>query len=99
MASIPEVAQAMESVLTEVAEQAARATGFVQRRSKLTGAKFVQAVVLGWLREPAATLAQLAQRAAGVGGAISPPGLEQSFTPPAAPCPPARLGGAGPQIL
>jgi DDE family transposase len=86
MASIPEVARAMEYVLTEVAEQAARATGFVQRRSKLTGAKFVQAVVLGWLREPAATLAQLAQSAASVGVAITPQGLEQRFTPQAAAC-------------
>ena len=84
MASIAEVAQLIEQVLGPVAEQAAHATGFVRRRSKLTGAKFVQTVVLGWLHLPAATLEQLTQVAAGLDVAISPQGLAQRFTEAAA---------------
>lgn len=52
-------------------------TGFVARRSKLTGALFAQAVVFGWLANPAATLPELAAAAALAGVSISPQGLDQ----------------------
>ena len=47
MSSVPEVAQAMSEVLGASAEQAATATGLVQRRSKLTGSVFTQTLVFG----------------------------------------------------
>jgi len=47
MSSVPEVAQAMSWVLTDVAHQAASETGMVQLRSKLTGPGFTQALVFG----------------------------------------------------
>ena len=84
MTSIAEAAAIIEHVLGEVAEQAGRATGFVQRRSKLGGRVFVQTLVLGWLQQPAATLQQLTQTAAGLGVTITPQGLEQRFTAAAA---------------
>jgi hypothetical protein len=86
MTSIPDVAQALEQVLTEVADQAARATGFVQRASKLTGAKFVQTLVLGWLHTPDASLSQLTQMAATLGVLITPQGLDQRLGRAAAAC-------------
>ena len=75
MASVPHVARTMRTLLTTTAETAARQTGCVQRRSKLTGAGLVQTLVLGWLGTPAATLQQLAQMAARLGIAVTPQAL------------------------
>ena len=84
MSSLPQVAGAMQRVLTDVPAALARETGFCRRRSKLTAALFVQAVVLGWLARPAATLHQLTQTAADLGLGLSPQGLAQRFGPAAA---------------
>ena len=86
MASIPQVAKALRTVLTRVATRAAHTTGFGQRRSKLSGAKFVQTLVFGWLATPQATYAELTQTAATLGVRLSPQGLEQRFTAQAAQC-------------
>ena len=77
MASIPPVADAVRTVLTTEANRLARESGFVQRDSKLGGAKFAQTLVFGWLANPAATLEELAQTAATLGVAITPQGLDQ----------------------
>jgi Transposase DDE domain len=77
MTTVPQLAQTLQIVFTTTADAAARATGFVQRRSKLSGAAFVQALVFGWLANPHASLAALAQAAAVAGVAISPQGLDQ----------------------
>lgn len=84
MSSLPQVARALQRVLTDVPAAFARESGFCRRQSKLTAALFVQTAVLGWLAHPAATLHQLAQTAAERGCAISPQGLAQRFTPAAA---------------
>ena len=84
MASIAEVAPAIERVLSTVADQRARTSHFVQRRSKLTGAIFVQTLVLSWLQRPQASLAELSQTAAHLGVAITPQGLAERFTDRAA---------------
>lgn len=80
MTSVADVAEKVWRILTAVAPEVERSTGFVQRRSKLTGTLFVQTVVLGWLEHPAATLEQLSQMAARLGVRISPQGLAQRFT-------------------
>src|SRR2546430_3844360 len=77
MTTVPQLAQTLQTLFTTTADAAARATGFVQRRSKLTGAAFVQALVFGWLANPHASVAALAQAAAVAGVAISPQGLDQ----------------------
>lgn len=82
--SVPQVAAALRRVLAEVPADVARETGFCRRRSKVTAAVFVQALVLGWLAHPAATLHRLAQAAAMRGLAITPQGLAQRFSPAAA---------------
>ncbi len=84
MTSLPDVAQALQSVLITFPEQAAGVTGFTQRQSKLTAARFVQTLVLGWLHQPDASLSQLTQMAARRGVQITPQGLDQRFTPAAA---------------
>ena len=72
MLSIGEVAQRMETLLEPVAARLAHETGWVRRRSKLTGPRFVQTLVLGWLRAPQASLDALCQTAASLGVPISP---------------------------
>jgi hypothetical protein len=99
MITIAQVATAMQTVLGPVAERAARATGFVQRRSKLTGARFVQTLVFGWLNHPQASLSQLAQAAATVGVPISPQGLDDRFGPAAPDCLREVLEAAVRQVL
>ena len=86
MSSVPEVAQAMSEVLAAGAEQAAAATGLVQRRSKLSGSIFTQTLVFGWLADPDASLCSLTQMAATLGVEISSQALFQRFTPRAAEC-------------
>ncbi len=86
MATIPQVTQAMQTVLTTVADTAARATGFVQRCSKMTGALFTQTLVLGFLSNPQATREELAQTAACLGLSISPQGLDQRLSEVGAAC-------------
>lgn len=84
MTTITQVSQALQPVLTDVAQQLGRASGFVQRRSKLDAASFVQTLALGWLDKPNGSLADLCQMAAVVGVPITPQGLDNRFTPQAA---------------
>src|SRR5262245_4012205 len=86
MGSIAQIAQVVRTVLTPTANRAARAPGFVQRRSRLSGAKFVQTLVFGWMANPDATYEELAQTAATLGVKITAQGLEQRFTEQAAQC-------------
>jgi hypothetical protein len=65
MTTVPHLAQTLQTLVTTTADTLARATGFVQRQSKLTGAAFAQALVFGWLANPQASLGELAQAAAG----------------------------------
>ena len=99
MASIAQVAKALRTVLTRVANRAARTTRFVQRRSKLSGAKFVQTLVFGWLANPEATYEELAQTAATLGVKITAQGLEQRFTQAAAQCMERVLQAAVQQVI
>jgi hypothetical protein len=84
VSSLPQVAAALQHVLTTVAEAAAREVGFVQRVRKWSGATFVQTLVLGWLGNPTATLGELTQVAAKLGVGVSPQGLTRRFGPEAA---------------
>jgi hypothetical protein len=83
MSSVSQVEQAMQSVFSQ-ANAIARQTGFVQRASKLTGERFVQTLVLAWLKEPQATREALAQMAASLGVSITPQGLNDRFSESAA---------------
>jgi hypothetical protein len=58
--SVQSLAAALQTLLTDVAEKAATASGLIRRRRKLTGAGFVQSLVLGWMADPNAKLEDLA---------------------------------------
>lgn len=81
---IEQVATALQDVLTTVAQRLARETQFVQRESKLDGARFVQTLVFSYLATPDATLEELAQTAAALDVQITPEGLTQRFSAAAA---------------
>lgn len=83
MSSVSQVEQAMQTVFKR-ANALARQTGFVQRASKLSGERFVQTLVTAWLNNPAATREALAQMAASLGVSITPQGLSDRFSQPAA---------------
>lgn len=84
MLTIPRVARALQTVLTDTANALARATGFLKRQRKFTGASFVQMLVFGLLDDPDASLSQLAQAAAAAGVVVRRQSVEERFTPQAA---------------
>jgi hypothetical protein len=86
MTSVPQLSNVLQTLLTDTADTAAHLTRFVQRRSKLSGAVFVQTLVFGWLANPQATLEQLTKVAALRGVSLSPQALDQRFTERAAHC-------------
>jgi hypothetical protein len=83
MRTIRDAASALRTLLTTV-EPLGRETGFVRRRSKVSGVRFVQTLVCGWLADPDIPPEGLCPVAASPGVRISPQGLEQRLTTPAA---------------
>jgi Transposase DDE domain len=99
MTSLPQVSAAFQRVLNDIPDDLSRAVGFCQRRSKLTGARFVQTLVFGWWHNPVATLAELCQSAAALGVSITPQGLDQRFGPAAAALLRDRLTAATTEVI
>lgn len=84
MTTVTHLSKTLQDILTKTANDLARTTGFTQRESKVTGAVFVQALVLGWLANADATLEELTQGMAALDVTLSPQGLEDRFSPQAA---------------
>jgi Transposase DDE domain len=82
--TIPQITEAMRYILTDLAAATARSSGFVQRRSKLTGPLFAQTLVFGWWANPAATLDDLVETAETLGCDLTPQALHDRFSPQAA---------------
>jgi hypothetical protein len=80
-ATLTHVATALRATLTTDADRLARDTGFVRRRRKITGPAFAQALVLGWLEDPGASVEELAGR---LDAAVSPQALSQRLDATAA---------------
>jgi hypothetical protein len=57
--TVDQLADALQTLFTADADQAAQESGMIRRRRKLAGAAFVQAVVFHWLEEPGATIEQV----------------------------------------
>lgn len=70
--------------MVELADQLAKATGFIKRQRKVSGANFIQSLLIGWLGKPNASLTELVSSGAMRGLEISPQGLDKRFTPQAA---------------
>src|SRR5947209_15231241 len=84
MNTITHVAETVQRIIGEEAEQLAREVGFLKRKRVLSGADFVQSLILGWLQEPEITLDGLTQVLERREVSISASGLSQRFTPEAA---------------
>jgi hypothetical protein len=82
--TIADLAVSLQSLFTTDATDAASASGFVRRARKLPGPVFAQIPVFGWLHNPTASLADLAEWAAQLGTALGPSALDQRFRPAAA---------------
>jgi Transposase DDE domain len=54
--TLDQLAEALQTLFTTDADQAATDSGMIRRRRKLTGAAFVQAVVFHWLEDPQARI-------------------------------------------
>lgn len=80
MIDIAQTSQALQKVFGEMADKVARETEFVQRESKMTGCKFLQTWVLGFLQHPKASLNMLSQVAADLGVAITKQGMQNRLT-------------------
>ena len=64
MIDIAQMGQVLQKLFGETADKVARETKFVQRESKMTGSKFLQTWVMGFLQHPKASLNILCQVAA-----------------------------------
>jgi hypothetical protein len=82
--TITQISDAMQSVLNDVPEQHARASGFIRRQRKLTAAVFVKSLVFSFLARPDASVDELTRVAALLGITITPQALDERFTPQAA---------------
>lgn len=85
MSTIPEIAATLRQILAQQADALAQSNGFVRRRDKrLTGARFVQILLLTLLTTPSPSLTAYCHTAAALGCPLSPQGLDQNFTAAAA---------------
>src|SRR5437762_10443205 len=84
MSTITHVAATVQRIIGEEVEQLAREVGTVSRKGVISGADFVQSLILGWLQEPEITLDGLTQVLERREVGISAPGLSLRFTPEAA---------------
>jgi hypothetical protein len=57
--TLDQLADALQTLFTTDADQAAKDSGMIRRRRKLTGAEFVQALVFHWLEDPQATIEEI----------------------------------------
>ena len=79
-----EIENYVQSLFHEKAEQWARATGFVQRSSKITGSAFAQTLVFGFLNQPEASYTDWQQTMELQGIHVSPQAIEERMTAEAA---------------
>src|SRR5436853_3801752 len=77
MLDVTTIAPKLQTFFTEQADKIARATQFVQRQSKLTGALFLQTLVFGFINEPKASLTSLIEMSDDLGVEISKQGLQE----------------------
>ncbi|ABX07756.1 transposase IS4 family protein (plasmid) [Herpetosiphon aurantiacus DSM 785] len=79
---IPQIRDAMHTLLTTTTEAIAAAQQYVKRpdRAKFCPSTLVQTLVYDWLAQPTATVEQLAQMACRIGVDVSPQAIDQRFT-------------------
>jgi hypothetical protein len=80
MKTIAQISDALQFLFGACADQLARETGLVRREVKVTGSKFAQTLVLGFLGNPTMSYRQMSQAGALSGLYMSAQGLEQKFS-------------------
>jgi hypothetical protein len=80
MTDIRTLAPQIQTFFNQTAHQVARATGFVKRASKLSGAAFLQVLTLGFLADPEASLADLVETSQDLDVSITKQGLQTRIT-------------------
>lgn len=81
MIQVTQLANALQAIFGDTADQLARQLGVVRRQRVFTGGSLVRALVFGWLQRPKASIDQLAEIAARCGAVATPQALRQRFTP------------------
>lgn len=76
-ANLNDIGLEIQQFFTDQVEKVAKKTRFVQRASKLTGTKFLQALVFNTLEKKEMTLVGMAQSCLDLGVSISPQGLDE----------------------
>ncbi len=79
MHAVSTIANALQVVMTSVANQLAKTTGAIQREREFNGSSLAQTFVFGWLANPNATMDELAQMAAACGAPVSSQAVSQRF--------------------
>lgn len=79
MASIPSVIEAMQTLLGEQADELGRRSGFIKRQRKLSGSRFAQGLIFGWLGNRSASLNELKQAFGQVDVRMSRQNIAQRF--------------------
>lgn len=79
MKIIQEVSNNMQEILEIEGNKLSKETGFMKRKSKMTGSLFTQTLVFSWMSNPKASLSELSQVAMSLGVKISPQGIEKRF--------------------
>ncbi len=64
MEILSQVAEGIQAVLIETADMIGREVGFIKRLKKLSGSRFMQILVFGWLNNPNSIVEELCQTAA-----------------------------------
>jgi PII-like signaling protein len=77
MAEVTQLAPKLQVFFTQTAEAIARKTKFVQRKSKMTGALFLQSIMFGFEEQPDACLTDLIETSEDLGVTISKQGLQE----------------------
>ena len=80
MTDISTLAPKIQTFFNQTANQVARATGFVSRTSKLTGALFLQTLTFGFLDDPEASVAGLGETSHDLDVSITKQGLQTRIT-------------------
>lgn len=80
MTTITEIGTVLQELLKGIADEEGRASGFIKRRRKLSGSRYAQALVFGWMSKPNGSLSELAQAAGTIGVHISKQGLAERFS-------------------
>ena len=79
MATIAQIAAALDQVFCDEVEEIARDSGFIQRRVSVNGKGFVKALVMAFQTNPTASYSEMSACAGSVGMPITAQGMEQRF--------------------